>query len=149
MNREVTWKHVWEFFPIGFVLVVASLFVTLFVDPLRALFTKPTPRFRELATLRLDALCDQLLEGKDFEFEANDDRTRAASEEELQKIAHHISMQAAGLFTLEQYPQLSKIFRSNLFWLYLNGYAENERHKGIRMGFYLAVVIGVVIYSVI
>jgi len=58
-------------------------------------------------------------------------------------------MQAAGLFTLEQYPQLSKIFRSNLFWLYLNGYAENERHKGIRMGFYLAVVIGVVIYSVI
>jgi hypothetical protein len=101
--------------------------------PFQALLhLRNTERFKHLAQLKFDALCRELIEGKDFELRST------AREDELRKIANHISMQcASGAF--DHYPQLVDVFSRNLFWVYLNGYAVAYHATGFAVGFYLGV----------
>lgn len=119
------------------VLSILSIPWILILDPIRRLFTPSTPRFKKLRTLRLDALCNELIDGGDFD---RFDREDVANETELRKIAGHISENAA-VGALDQYPQLDVIFRKKLFWIYRNGYTQAQAENGIRIGFYLALLI--------
>lgn len=141
-GKRTIFENVWRTFIVGFILFISSIFVILILTPIKALFVKPSPRFKQLTNLRMDALCDELIKGRDFD---TFDKVDSASEEELQRITHHISMRAA-VGAVDEYPQLENIFRKDLFWLYRNGYTENERFKGIRMGFYLAVMISTALW---
>ena len=143
--NETTTRTAWDTFFVTSFLFIASIFFILFISPINALFTKSTQRYKHLSKLRMDALCSELLEGHDFD---HSEEKENATEEELQRVAHHISMSAAGGGN-EQYPQLETIFRKELFWLYLNGYAENQRFLGVRMGFYLAVLVCLVLWAVV
>lgn len=121
-----------------FLLLVSILWI-LIVDPIRRLFTPSTLRFNKLKALELDALCDELIEGGDFD---RSDREDGMTEAELRRIAGHISEKAVGAKRyLNQYPQLDVIFGKQLFWIYRNGYTQAQAENGIRIGFYLALLI--------
>jgi hypothetical protein len=101
--------------------------------PFQALLhLRNTKRFKHLAQLKFDALCRELIEGKDFELRST------AREDELREIANHISMQCAG-GAFDHYPQLVDVFSRPLFWVYLNGYAVAYHATGFSLGFYLGV----------
>lgn len=124
-------------------ICILSIPWILILDPIMRLFTPPTPRFKKLRTLRLDALCNELIDGGDFDHFPRDDD---ANETELQTIAGHISEQAA-IGALDQYAQRDLIFRKRLFWIRRNGHTHAQAQNGIRIGFYLALLIIILLWA--
>ena len=88
-----------------------------------------------LSTLRLDALCRELVNGKDFDLSAEEEK---ATEWELQRVAYHISERCA-LDAVDQYKEVFDVFPLASFWIHRNGYTERQRHFGIAIGFYLGI----------
>lgn len=130
------WDEFWDVFFLTLPLVVVSLFYTLFVWPFRCLFRRKTERYRMLRILRLDALCRELVSGKDFDLSATEEEK--ATEWELQRVAYHISERCA-LGAVDQYKEVFDVFPLASFWIHRNGYTERQRHEGIAIGFYLGI----------
>ena len=66
-EEKITWAHWQEAIPVISLLVFISLLHTLFVNPFLLLFRKESQRYKILKTLRLDALCRELIAGEDFD----------------------------------------------------------------------------------
>ena len=131
-------SEVW--FLVGF-LILASLLWTLFINPIAWVFRRETDRFKKLAPLRMDDLCKSLIEGKDYDLAIDGKpNERQLKERELQRIAHHISEKCA-LGALAEYDEVNDVISSKSFWIHRNGHEAQEREKGIRIGFYLALAI--------
>ena len=129
-----------DWFFIGFVILV-SLFWTLFVNPIAWVFRRETDRFKKLKPLRMDDLCKSLIEGKDYDLAIyGKPGERQVTERELRSVAYHISEKCA-LGALAEYEEINDVISSTSFWIHRNGYTEQERHKGIAIGFYLALAI--------
>ena len=124
-------------------LSIVSLLLTLFVDPFVVLFRRTTLRYKYLEKLEVADLCKELVSGGELSFD--EEKIDWASDHEMTKIAHHISMLSARGLS-ESVPELLSVYEYPIFWMACNRHAEGQRDRGIRVGFYLATIIAVAIY---